>query len=40
VTTGVNMAVWLGPDVLPVLVRNGDGTESNALTFTFTEAAP
>jgi hypothetical protein len=40
VTTGVDMAVWLGPDTLPVLVRNGDGTESNALDFTFTEAAP
>jgi hypothetical protein len=40
VTTGVDMAVWLGPDALPVLVRNGDGTESNALTFTFTEATP
>lgn len=40
VTTGVNMAVWLGPDALPVLVRNGDGTASDARTFTFTEATP
>jgi hypothetical protein len=38
VTTGVNMAVWLGPDALPVLVRNGESA-SDALTFTFTEAA-
>jgi hypothetical protein len=41
VTTGVNMDVWLGPSLpLPVRVRNGDGTESNALDFTFTAAAP
>jgi hypothetical protein len=38
VTTGVNMAVWAGPDALPVLVRNGDGQTSEALTFTFTAA--
>jgi hypothetical protein len=41
-TTGINMAVWLGPsEPLPVLVKNGD-VESNALTFTFTAegAAP
>jgi hypothetical protein len=40
VTTGVDMTVWLGADTLPVLVRNGDGTLSNAVDFTFTEAAP
>ena len=39
VTTGVDMAVWVGPDAVPVLVRNGDGTESAALDFTFTESA-
>jgi hypothetical protein len=38
VTTGVNMAVWAGPDAVPVAVRNGDQV-SNALDFTFTEAA-
>jgi hypothetical protein len=41
-TTGVNMAVWLGPDVLPVQVRNFNQV-SNTLDFTFTatrEAAP
>ena len=38
-TTGVNMAVWLGPDALPVLVRNPDGLVSAPMTFTFTAAA-
>ena len=38
VTTGVDMAVWLGPDTLPVTVRNADGAPSNALSFTFTAA--
>ncbi len=37
VTTGVNMDVWAGPDVLPVQVRNFNQV-SNALDFTF-EAA-
>jgi len=36
VTTLVNMAVWHGPDALPVSVRSLAGQESNALTFTFT----
>jgi hypothetical protein len=37
VTTGVNMAVWLGPDpAIPVQVRNPDGVVSNTLTFAFT----
>jgi len=37
VTTGVNMAVWLGPDpAIPVFVRNADGVTSNTLTFAFT----
>jgi hypothetical protein len=39
VTTGVNMAVWLGPDAVPVVVRAADGATSNALSFTFTAAA-
>jgi hypothetical protein len=38
-STGVNMGVWHGPDVLPVMVRNG-GMYSEPLEFTFTEAAP
>jgi hypothetical protein len=39
VTTGVNMTVWLTPTApLPVVVRN-DTAVSNALSFTFTEAA-
>jgi hypothetical protein len=36
VTTGVNMALWLGPDAVPVLVRNADGQVSAPLSFTFT----
>jgi hypothetical protein len=39
VTTGVNMAVWVGPDAVPVAVRVGP-VVSNALDFTFTEAVP
>ena len=35
-TTGVNMAVWLGPDVLPVEVQTVEGYLSNAVPFTFT----
>lgn len=38
-TTGVNMATASAAVTIPVLVRNGDGTESNARDFTFTEAA-
>jgi IPT/TIG domain len=39
ITTGVNMSVWLAPTApLPVVVRT-DGAVSNALSFTFTEAA-
>jgi hypothetical protein len=37
-TTGVNMGVWLGPDTLPVQVRNLN-VVSNAVEFTFTAAA-
>jgi hypothetical protein len=37
-TTGVNMAVWQGPDTVQVGVRNGP-IESNTLPFTF-NAAP
>ena len=37
-TTGVNMSVWTGPDAVPVAVRNPDGAESAALSFTFTAA--
>jgi hypothetical protein len=39
VTTGINMAVWLGADTVPVTVRNGTGTPSNAAMFTFTATA-
>jgi hypothetical protein len=39
VTTGVDMTVWLAPTgPLPVVVRT-DTAVSNALSFTFTEAA-
>jgi hypothetical protein len=38
VTTGVNMALWVGPDAVAVAVRSADGTVSNALDFTFTQA--
>jgi hypothetical protein len=36
VSTGVNMAMWHGPDTVNVYVRNGT-LHSNALEFTFTE---
>jgi hypothetical protein len=36
-STGVNMAMWHGPDTVNVYVRNGT-LHSNALEFTFTEA--
>ena len=36
-STGVNMAVWHGPDVVQVSVRNGD-VMSNAVDFEFAEA--
>jgi hypothetical protein len=39
VSTGVNMAVWLGPDAVPVAVRNGSAV-SNTLDFTFSEEPP
>jgi hypothetical protein len=35
VTTGVNMAVWLGADTLPVMVQSPDGVLSNEMPFTF-----
>jgi hypothetical protein len=36
-TTGVDMAVWQGPDpAVPVLVRHADGARSNTLLFAFT----
>jgi hypothetical protein len=38
-TTGVDMSLWLGPDAVPVTVRNADGQVSAPLSFTFTEAA-
>ena len=39
VSTGVNMAVWLGPDpAIPVLVRNPDDQETEPLLFSFTAA--
>jgi hypothetical protein len=40
VTTGINMPLWLGPDAVPVFVKNPDDTASNAMDFTFTAAAP
>jgi hypothetical protein len=39
-TTGVNMSVWAGPDVLPVLVESADGVLSNPMSFTFTDGTP
>jgi hypothetical protein len=36
-STGVNMSVWLGPDTVPVTVRNGPLT-SNEVDFTFSAA--
>jgi hypothetical protein len=36
-TTGVNMSVWVGPDALPVLVRNAEGVLSAPMTFTFVD---
>lgn len=37
ITTGVDMSVWLGPDVLPVHVQNADGVMSTPMMFTFTD---
>ena len=34
-TTGVDMSVWLGADVLPVQVLSPDGVLSNEVSFTF-----
>lgn len=39
-TTGVNMSVWLGPDVLPVHVQSAEGVLSNPMNFTFTDGSP
>jgi len=39
VTTGIDMSVWLGPDAVPVAVRNPDGGVSPSLSFTFTASA-
>ena len=39
VTTLINMAVWAGPDTLPVSVRSAAGQDSNSLPFTFTVTA-
>jgi hypothetical protein len=38
-STGVNMAVWQGPDTVQVGVRNGP-IESNTMPFTFNAAEP
>jgi len=38
-TTGVNMPLWLGPDAVPVLVRNAEGVLSAPMTFTFIDGA-
>lgn len=37
-TTGVNMDVWHGPDVLPVYVTSPSGVASDLLPFEFTES--
>jgi hypothetical protein len=37
-STGVNMGVWHGPDVLPVTVRNGSRYAEPPAEFTFTAA--
>jgi hypothetical protein len=39
VTTGVDMALWLGPDAVPVAVRNADAQVTAPLAFTFTAPA-
>jgi hypothetical protein len=36
-TTGVNMDLWIGPDSVPVAVRNAVGTPSTPVMFDFTE---
>jgi hypothetical protein len=36
-STGINMPLWLGPDTVPVTVKNGDKV-SNEVEFTFMEA--
>lgn len=38
-TTGVNMAVWLGADTVPVMVQSPNGILSNESTFTFVTPA-
>lgn len=38
-TTGVDMSVWLGADVLPVMIMSADGELSNAMDFTFVAPA-
>ena len=38
VSTGVNMPLWLAPATVPIGVRNLDGSVSNMMTFSFTEA--
>ena len=41
VTTGVDMAVWLAPAVVPVFVRsNGNLSEPASFTFTAARSAP
>jgi hypothetical protein len=36
VTTGVNMSLWVGPDLVPVTVKNVNGAVSNSVNFGFT----
>ena len=38
-TTGVNMPLWLTPDVVPVLVKSPEGVLSAPMNFTFTGAS-
>lgn len=39
VKTGVNMAVWAAPAVVPIMVRSASGVLSNAMNFSFTSSA-
>jgi hypothetical protein len=38
-TTGVNMPLWTGPDIVPVAVRNQDNVQSDPMSFEFTNPA-
>lgn len=38
-TTGVNMPLWQAPAVVPISVKNAEGTVSNSMDFSFTAPA-